>query len=110
MLRFRSNCSVTIAEPSELDDVIWFTPAMRPNCRSSGVATADAIVSGLAPGNPAPTPMTGKSTSGSEATGSTRIRHRARQQQGQAQQRSGDRPLDKGCGKMHRVSLSLSPP
>ena len=26
------------------------TPAMRPNCRSSGVATDDAIVSGLAPG------------------------------------------------------------
>src|SRR5579862_5187517 len=44
-------------------------PAMRPNCRSSGVATADAIVSGLAPGNPADTCMTGNSTCGSGATG-----------------------------------------
>jgi hypothetical protein len=69
--RLMSNCRVTEADPSELVEVIWFTPAMRPNCRSSGVATADAIVSGLAPGSPAPTPMTGISTSGSEATGST---------------------------------------
>jgi hypothetical protein len=29
------------------------------------------MVSGLAPGNPALTPITGKSTSGSEATGNT---------------------------------------
>ena len=34
-----------------LDEVISVTPAMRPNCRSSGVATDEAIVSGLAPGN-----------------------------------------------------------
>src|SRR5450631_2349228 len=44
-------------------------PAMRPNCLSSGVATAEAIVSGLAPGKPAPTWMTGNSTCGSGATG-----------------------------------------
>ena len=42
---------------------------MRPNCLSSGVATADAMVCGSAPGNPAPTPITGKSTLGNEATG-----------------------------------------
>ncbi len=44
-------------------------PAMRPNWRSSGVATAEAMVSGLAPGSPAPTEMTGNSTCGSGATG-----------------------------------------
>jgi len=71
MSRLMSNCSVTEAEPSELDEVIWLTPAMRPNWRSSGVATAEAIVSGLAPGSPALAPITGISTSGSEATGST---------------------------------------
>ena len=71
MLRLMSNCRVTEAEPSELDEVIWLTPAMRPNWRSSGVATDEAMVSGLAPGSPAPTPMTGKSTLGSEATGSS---------------------------------------
>ena len=45
------------------------TPAMRPNWRSSGVATADAIVSGLAPGRPAETEIVGNSTCGSGATG-----------------------------------------
>jgi hypothetical protein len=70
MSRLISNCSMTEAEPSELDEVIWLTPAMRPNWRSSGVATEEAMVSGLAPGRLAPTPITGKSTLGSEATGS----------------------------------------
>ena len=40
-------------------EVIWVIPAMRPNMRSSGVATAEAIVSGLAPGNWVDTKMTG---------------------------------------------------
>ena len=44
-------------------------PAIRPNCRSSGVATDEAIVSGLAPGNAAETWIVGKSTCGSEDTG-----------------------------------------
>src|SRR5271155_236079 len=70
MLRLKSNCMVMRQLPSELDDVISFSPAMRPNCRSRGVATADAIVSGLAPGKLAPTPIVGKSTCGSGATGS----------------------------------------
>jgi len=55
--------------PSWLEDVIWFTPAMRPNCLSRGVATAEAMVSGLAPGRPAETEMTGNSTWGRGATG-----------------------------------------
>ena len=45
------------------------TPAMRPNCRSSGVATDEAIVSGLAPGRPALTLIVGNSTCGSGETG-----------------------------------------
>jgi hypothetical protein len=48
--RSRSNWSVIEASPSELVDVISVMPAMRPKRRSSGVATDDAIVSGLAPG------------------------------------------------------------
>jgi hypothetical protein len=51
-----------LVEPSWLVEVIWLTPAMRPNWRSSGVATDEAIVSGLAPGKPAFTLMTGYST------------------------------------------------
>ena len=70
--RLRSNCSVMPVEPRPLEEVIWVTPAMRPNWRSRGVATAEAMVSGLAPGRPAPTEMVGKSTCGSGATGRNR--------------------------------------
>ncbi len=56
--------------PRVLDEVISVSPAMRPKRRSSGVATEDAIVSGLAPGSWALTWMVGKSTRGSGATGS----------------------------------------
>ena len=55
MLRPRSNCRVMLVDPSELAEVISVMPAMRPNCRSSGVATEEAMVSGLAPGRPADT-------------------------------------------------------
>src|ERR1051326_2488896 len=72
MFRFKSNCKVMLVDPSELDDVISVTAAMRPNCRSSGVATAEAMVSGLAPGKPAFTEIVGNSTWGSGDTGSSR--------------------------------------
>src|SRR5215470_10733094 len=55
--------------PRLLDEVISVTPAMRPNWRSSGVATDEAMISGLAPGKLAPTLIVGKSTCGSGATG-----------------------------------------
>ncbi len=60
---------VMLVVPSALVEVISVTPAMRPNRRSSGVATAEAIVSGLAPGRLALTWMVGKSTRGSGETG-----------------------------------------
>ena len=69
MLRLRSNCKTTDVEPNELDGVISVTPAMRPNWRSSGVATDEAMVSGLAPGSLAETWMVGKSTCGKGETG-----------------------------------------
>ena len=72
MFRFRSNWSTTVVAPSRLVEVISVTPAMRPNWRSSGVATDEAMVSGLAPGRVAWTWMTGNSTCGSGATGSWR--------------------------------------
>ena len=55
-----------------LVDVITWMPAMVENSRSSGVATADAMVSGLAPGSEAFTEMVGKSTLGRSLTGSRR--------------------------------------
>src|SRR3984893_15733098 len=72
ILRFRSNCSVMLVLPSWLVETIWVTLAICPNCRSRGVATAEAIVSGLAPGKFAYTLRGGKPTGGGGATGRTR--------------------------------------
>src|ERR1700760_984660 len=69
MLRSRSNCSVMVVVPAALDDVIELMPAMVENWFSSGVATADAMVSGSAPGSEAETVMVGKSTAGNSLTG-----------------------------------------
>ena len=63
---------MTLVEPRLLLEVISVTPAVRPRARSSGVATVAAMVSGLAPGMEARTTTTGRSTSGSGATGSRR--------------------------------------
>jgi len=54
------------------DEVISLTPAMVPRWRSNGVATLDAITSGLAPAIEAETKITGISTLGSGATGNCR--------------------------------------
>ena len=72
MLRVRSNCSVTWVAPSWLTDVMESRPAIPVNCRSSGVATADDMVAGSAPGKLALTLRVGKSTLGRSATGSAR--------------------------------------
>jgi hypothetical protein len=72
MLRFRSNCRVMLVDPRLLDEVISVTDAMRVNWRSSGVATDEAMVSGLAPGKPACTEIVGKSTCGRGDTGKIR--------------------------------------
>ena len=49
-LRARSNSRVIWVLPSEFELDIEFRPAMVENWFSSGVATAAAMVSGLAPG------------------------------------------------------------
>ena len=59
-------------EPKFETEVMLSMPAIVENCFSSGVATADAIVSGLAPGRDAETWMVGKSTVGRSLTGSRR--------------------------------------
>src|SRR5437588_1262038 len=66
------NCRVTLVEPRLEADVIESRPEIVENCFSSGVATAAAIVSGLAPGRPAETWMVGKSTFGRTFTGNCR--------------------------------------
>ena len=72
MSRLRSNCSVIWLIPNELDEVIDCSDGICPNWRSSGAVTSDAMVSGLAPGSWVVTWMVGKSTCGSEETGSQR--------------------------------------
>jgi len=72
MLRLRSNCRVTCVVPKEFAEFIEAIPAMVENWRSSGVATAEAMVSGLAPGKVAVTSKVGKSTFGRSLTGSSR--------------------------------------
>src|SRR5260370_21261044 len=59
MLRSSVNCSVMLVLPRALEDVMESTPAIVENCFSSGNATADAMVSGLAPGSDAFTWMVG---------------------------------------------------
>jgi hypothetical protein len=72
MLRSSENCSVICVAPFVDVDVIESMPAIVESCFSSGVATADAIVSGLAPGSDADTWIVGKSTLGSALTGNSR--------------------------------------
>ena len=72
MLRSSANCSVIVVTPSALLEVIESTPAIVENCCSSGFATAEAIVSGVAPGSAAVTTTVGKSTLGRSLTGSSR--------------------------------------
>src|SRR5258708_37688081 len=63
---------VMLVEPIPLLEVIESMPAIVANWRSSGVATEDAIVSGLAPGKAALTCRVGKSTLGKSLTGKPR--------------------------------------
>src|ERR1700744_2435664 len=69
MSRSRSNWMVMAVEPDELCEVMELTPAMDEKALSSGVATAEAMVSGSAPGRLAETWMGGKSTAGNSLTG-----------------------------------------
>ncbi len=70
MSRERLNWRVIWLTPRALTEVMESTPAMVENCRSRGVATAEAMVSGLAPGRLAMTRRVGKSTLGRSLTGS----------------------------------------
>src|SRR5436309_6316974 len=70
--RSSENWIVIAVRPWALDDVIESMPAIVVNCFSRGVATAAAIVSGLAPGSAAETWIVGKSTFGRSLTGRSR--------------------------------------
>ena len=59
MFRLSTNWSEIDVPPWVLVDVMVSTPGMVENCFSSGVATAEAMVSGLAPGRLALTEIEG---------------------------------------------------
>ena len=58
--------------PNELEEVISCSDGICPKLRSSGAVTSEAMTEGLAPGSWVVTWMVGKSTCGSEETGSQR--------------------------------------
>ena len=72
MSRLSSNCRVIWLMPYELDDVISCIAGIWPKLRSSGAVTSEPMTLGLAPGSWVVTWMVGKSTCGSEDTGSQR--------------------------------------
>ena len=72
MLRLSENCRVIEVVPTALVEVIDSSDGIVENCFSSGVATAAATVSALAPGRLALTEMVGKSTFGRSDTGNRR--------------------------------------
>ena len=72
MSRLSTNWIVIDVLPSELVEIIESMPAIVSNCFSRGVATDEAIVSGLAPGSDAETEIVGKSTLGRSLTGRLR--------------------------------------
>ena len=55
MFRLKLNWRTIWVVPSVFEEVMESSPAMVENCFSKGVATADAMVSGLAPGRDAVT-------------------------------------------------------
>jgi len=59
MFRLSANWSEIEVPPWVLVEVMVSTPGMVENCFSSGVATAEAMVSGLAPGKLALTEIEG---------------------------------------------------
>src|ERR1700682_4862119 len=69
MSRSWSNSSVTWVRPCVEDELITLTSEMVANCFSSGVATEEAMFSGLAPGRTAVTWIVGVSNFGSAAMG-----------------------------------------
>ncbi len=57
--------------PNELDEVMVESAGIWPNWRSSGAVMSASMVSGLAPGSCVVTWTVGKSTCGSDETGSS---------------------------------------
>ena len=76
-------------------------PAIVENCFSSSVATAEAMVSGLAPGSSAVTWMVGKSTFGSVDDRQQAVRGEPEDQDARHHQHRHDRTADEQLAEVH---------
>ena len=91
--------------PCVLVELMLVRPEIVANCFSSGSATDEAIVSGLAPGSAALTRMVGKSTLGRSATGQLQIGEHAEHDDAQHEQRGRDRPPDEDRREVHDAAF-----
>ena len=104
MSRSRSNCSVMVVTPSAFVEVIESRPAMVENCFSSGVATAAAMVSGLAPGRFGADLDGGEVHVGQIAHRQLRVREHAEDEDGRHDQRGRDRTADEESRRCSRTA------
>ena len=101
MSRSRLNCTVIELELSELVEVSSVTPAIKANCRSSGVVTLEAMVSALAPGRRRGDLDGGKVDLRQRRDRQHRKGDHADHQQSGRQQRRRDRTADERFGDAH---------
>ena len=102
---FRSNCRVILVEPWILVELIELRPAIVENCFSSGVATEDAIVSGLAPGSAGADHDGREVDVGEIVDRQISIRHQAEDDDRERDQRRHDRAADEDFGEIHEAAL-----
>src|SRR4030095_5068306 len=102
--RSSENCSVMFVLPCEFTELMESMPAMVENCFSSGVATAAAIVSGLAPGRLACTWIVGKSIGGHRAPGRDPKPKDPKKQKREDDERGRDGTSNERRRQIHRVA------
>ncbi len=91
--------------PCVLVELMLVRPAIVANCFSSGSATDEAIVSGLAPGSAACTRMVGKVDARQIGDRQLQVGHDAEDDDAQHQQRGGDRAPDEDRRKIHDATF-----
>ena len=109
MLRSRVNCRVICELPKLDTEVICASDGICPNCRSSGVVTAEAIVSALAPGSASRRRSSGSRPAAAPrpAAAGSRASPRA---QADHQQRRRDRAADEGSEMLIVRPCALASP
>ncbi len=103
IFRLRVNWSVIWVVPSALVEVMLSMPAMVENCFSSGVATAEAMVSGLAPGSDRRDLNGGEIHVGQVAHRQEPVAHDPEEENAQHDEGGHDGPADEQLGDAHGV-------